>query len=82
MSFLVTSVISGILVAAGGMRYVLMLAVGVLVLVEVYLALVHVPEPRIADEAPAPGRERRHRRAASTSAAPCGSCGACPGCSR
>src|SRR3954470_18785588 len=30
VSFLVTSVISGVLVAAGGMRYVLMLAVGVL----------------------------------------------------
>ena len=55
VSFLVTSVISGILVAAGGMRYVLMLAVGVLVLVEVYLALVHLPEPRIVTTAEAMG---------------------------
>ncbi len=55
VSFLVTSVISGILVAAGGMRYVLMLAVGVLVLVEVYLALIHVPEPRIVTTAEAMG---------------------------
>jgi DHA3 family multidrug efflux protein-like MFS transporter len=55
VSFLVTSVISGILVAAGGMRYVLMLAVGVLVLVEVYLALVHVPEPKILTTAEAMG---------------------------
>jgi MFS transporter, DHA3 family, multidrug efflux protein len=47
VSFLVTSVISGVLVAAGGMRYVLILAVGVLALVEVYLALIHVPERRI-----------------------------------
>ena len=55
VSFLITSVISGILVAAGGMRYVLMLAVGVLVLVEVYLALVHLPEPRIVTTAEAMG---------------------------
>lgn len=47
VSFLVTSVISGVLVAAGGMRYVLILAIGVLALVEVYLALIHVPERRI-----------------------------------
>jgi DHA3 family multidrug efflux protein-like MFS transporter len=37
------------------MRYVLMLAVGVLVLVEVYLALVHLPEPRIVTTAEAMG---------------------------
>ena len=55
MSFLVTSVISGILVAAGGMLYVLMLAVGVLVLVEVYLALMTVPERRIVTTAEAMG---------------------------
>jgi DHA3 family multidrug efflux protein-like MFS transporter len=55
VSFLVTSVISGILVAAGGMRYVLMLAIGVLVLVEVYLALVHVPEREIVTTAEAMG---------------------------
>ena len=44
VSFLVTSVISGLLVAAGGMRYVLLLAVVVLALVEVHLALVRVPD--------------------------------------
>lgn len=47
VSFLVTSVISGLLVAAGGMRYVLMLAVVVLALVEVHLAFVAVPETRV-----------------------------------
>ena len=55
VSFLVTSVISGILVAAGGMRYVLMLAIGVLALVQIYLALVTVPERRIITTAEALG---------------------------
>src|SRR3954469_19425919 len=55
VSFLVTSVISGVLVAAGGMRYVLMLAVGVLALVQLYLALVTVPERRIITTAEALG---------------------------
>jgi MFS transporter, DHA3 family, multidrug efflux protein len=55
VSFLVTSVISGILVAAGGMRYVLMLAIGVLALVQIYLALVSVPERRIITTAEALG---------------------------
>jgi DHA3 family multidrug efflux protein-like MFS transporter len=55
VSFLVTSVISGVLVAAGGMLYVLILAVGVLALVEVYLALLTVPERRIVTTAEAMG---------------------------
>ena len=53
VSFLVTSVISGVLVAAGGMLYVLVLAVSVLALVELYLALVRVPERRIVTTAEA-----------------------------
>ena len=53
VSFLVTSVISGVLVAAGGMLYVLVLAVCVLALVELYLALVRVPERRIITTAEA-----------------------------
>jgi DHA3 family multidrug efflux protein-like MFS transporter len=55
VSFLVTSVISGVLVAAGGMLYVLILAVCVLVLVELYLALIGVPERRIVTTAEAMG---------------------------
>ena len=55
VSFLVTSVISGVLVAAGGMLYVLMLAVAVLALVEVYLAVLTVPERRIVTTAEAMG---------------------------
>ena len=55
VSFLVTSVISGILVAAAGMLYVLILAVGVLALVEVYLALLTVPERRIITTSEAMG---------------------------
>jgi DHA3 family multidrug efflux protein-like MFS transporter len=55
VSFLVTSVISGILVAAGGMLYVLILAVCVLVLVELYLALLRVPERRIVTTAEVQG---------------------------
>jgi DHA3 family multidrug efflux protein-like MFS transporter len=47
VTFVLTSVISGVLVAAGGMRYVLMLAVGVLALVQAYLALVTVPEGQV-----------------------------------
>jgi DHA3 family multidrug efflux protein-like MFS transporter len=55
VSFLVTSVISGVLVAAGGMLYVLLLAVCVLALVELYLALLRVPERRIITTAEAMG---------------------------
>src|SRR3954453_10458994 len=43
VSFLVTSVISGLLVAAGGMRYALVLALVVLGAALVHLALVRVP---------------------------------------
>ena len=46
VSFLVTSVISGLLVAAGGMYYVLLLAVAVLALSLVHLGGVPVPEDR------------------------------------
>ena len=44
VSFLVTSVISGLLVAAGGMYYVLLLAIAVLALAVLHLARVQVPE--------------------------------------
>ena len=44
VSFLVTSVISGLLVAAGGMFYVLLLGIAVLGLSVVHLALVRVEE--------------------------------------
>jgi len=46
VSFLVTSVISGLLVAAGGMYYVLLLAIAVLGLSLVHLGFVLVPETR------------------------------------
>jgi DHA3 family multidrug efflux protein-like MFS transporter len=46
-SMLVTSVISGVLVAAGGMLYVLLLALVVLAASMVHLARVHVPETRV-----------------------------------
>jgi DHA3 family multidrug efflux protein-like MFS transporter len=46
VSFLVTSVISGLLVAAGGMLYALMLAVGALILSMVHLGAVDVHEDR------------------------------------
>jgi DHA3 family multidrug efflux protein-like MFS transporter len=46
LSFLVTSVISGLLVAAGGMYYVLLLAIAVLGLALLHLGGVRVPETR------------------------------------
>jgi MFS transporter, DHA3 family, multidrug efflux protein len=46
VSFLVTSVISGLLVAAGGMYYVLLLAITVLVVALVHLGVIRVPESR------------------------------------
>lgn len=55
VSFLVTSVISGLLVAAGGMRYALLLAVAVLAGSLVHLAYVHVPERRVVTTAAAQG---------------------------
>jgi MFS transporter, DHA3 family, multidrug efflux protein len=54
VSFLVTSVISGLLVAAGGMFYVLLLAMAVLALSVVHLAFVRVddrPEGAVATDA-------------------------------
>lgn len=47
VSFLITSVISGLLVAAGGMLYVLLLALAVLLLSILHLAKVEVPEKGI-----------------------------------
>ena len=62
VSFLVTSVISGLLVAAGGMLYVLMLALLVLGVALLHLSRVDLPhrEPEtpaadVAGEVPAPG---------------------------
>ena len=49
VSFLVTSVISGLLVAAGDMFYVLLLAMTVMVAAAVHLALVKVDERRRVD---------------------------------
>ena len=46
VSFLVTSVISGLLVAAGGMLYVLLLAMAVLALAILHLGTVQIPETR------------------------------------
>jgi DHA3 family multidrug efflux protein-like MFS transporter len=46
VSFLVTSVISGLLVAAGGMLYVLLLAMAVLALAILHLGTVRIPETR------------------------------------
>nr|AIA16906.1 Major Facilitator Superfamily [uncultured bacterium] len=48
VSFLVTSVISGFLVAAGGMLYALLLGLGILVVSLIHLFLVSVPEKGIA----------------------------------
>jgi MFS transporter, DHA3 family, multidrug efflux protein len=47
VSFLVTSVISGLLVAAGDMFYILLLGMVVLVLSVVHLAFVRVDERRV-----------------------------------
>jgi len=44
VGFLVTSVISGLLVAAGGMFYVLILAAAIQILAVIHLLFVHVPE--------------------------------------
>ncbi len=52
VSFLVTSVISGLLVAAGGMFWVLILAVVVLALALLQLALVRVPHREPEPETP------------------------------
>ena len=55
VSFLVTSVISGLLVAAGGMRYALLLAVVVLAGALLHLSRVHIPETRVVTTAAAEG---------------------------
>ncbi|MCO7220523.1 MFS transporter [Klenkia sp. PcliD-1-E] len=47
VSMLVTSVISGLLVAHGGMTAVLVVALAVLALAVAHLARVHVPEPEV-----------------------------------
>ncbi len=47
VSMLVTSVISGLLVAYGGMTAVLVVALAVLALAAVHLSRVHVPEPEV-----------------------------------
>jgi DHA3 family multidrug efflux protein-like MFS transporter len=54
VSFLVTSVISGLLVAAGGMFYALLLAIGMLVVSLFHLFMVSVPEKGIAHAEGAP----------------------------
>jgi MFS transporter, DHA3 family, multidrug efflux protein len=58
VSFLVTSVISGVLVAAGGMFYVLLLGVGVLLLSVIHLARVQVDDRAggLSSEAPEPSQ--------------------------
>ncbi|MGK5682693.1 MFS transporter [Actinoplanes sp. URMC 104] len=58
VSFLVTSVISGLLVALGGMFWVLVAALVVLALALLHLALVRVPPGR-ASQAAASGSDRR-----------------------
>ena len=73
VSFLVTSVISGLLVAAGGMYYVLLLAIAVLALSVLHLG-----------DGPGPGERGRsgwsatRKAPASTCAAPSGWSAACP----
>jgi DHA3 family multidrug efflux protein-like MFS transporter len=59
VSFLVTSVISGILVGIDGMFWVLILALTVLAVAVVHLALVPVPEPPAEVVAGADGRADR-----------------------
>ncbi|MET8867454.1 MFS transporter [Nonomuraea sp. NPDC004580] len=53
VSFLVTSVFSGALVAIGGMYWVLVLSLAVLAVALLHLAVVRVPErPEVSDDAP------------------------------
>ena len=84
VSFLVTSVISGLLVAAGGMFYVLLLAMAVMALAAVHLALVKVDERRRVDgELVEPDAGRRAATPGrSTCAARSGWSAACRGCWR
>jgi DHA3 family multidrug efflux protein-like MFS transporter len=55
-SFLVTSVISGVLVAQGGMTYVLVLAVVVLLLASIDLSLTRVPSTKAVSDSDEPKR--------------------------
>ncbi len=79
VSFLVTSVISGLLVAAGGMLYVLMLALVVLALAVLHLSRVDLPHRQPPTDATADGRSRPsiRVRTRSTCAARCGWFGEC-----
>ena len=76
VSFLVTSVISGLLVAAGGMCYVLLLAIAVLA-----LSLLHLGRST-SRRTGRSGWSATRRAPASTCAGPSGWSGACPACSR
>lgn len=59
MSFLVTSVISGLLVAAGGMFYVLIIAAVIQILAIAHLWFVKIPEKEIAHIEGEPKQERK-----------------------
>ena len=59
VGFLTTSVISGFLVAWGGMRYTLVFALALTLIVLVHLLLVQVDEPRAEPHADAPPEPRR-----------------------
>ncbi len=88
VSILVTSVISGLLVAAGDMFYVLLLAMAVLLLAVAHLARVTVdeerpPDPAVeVDPAAEPAPRSPGARTRSTSEAPCGWSAASPACWR
>ena len=56
IGFLTTSAISGFLLASGGMRATLLLAIALTVLVLVHLVFVHFQEPRLEHHADAPKR--------------------------
>ena len=75
VSFLVTSVISGLLVAFDGMRSVLLLALAVTVASFVHVARLTVPEPVVVSTGDDEAR-------GSTCGAPSASCAAYPACSR
>jgi DHA3 family multidrug efflux protein-like MFS transporter len=69
VSFLVTSVISGLLVAAGGMLYALLLALVVLVASLLHLATVKIPGDRPGRLSDSPGDEALAQGAPGTAAA-------------
>ena len=76
VSFLVTSVISGLLVAFDGMRSTILLA-----MVVSAASFVHLAGVRIEDAGWSPPATAPTAATASTSRAPSAWCGACPGCS-